>query len=132
MKIIKQFKIAGTLVMALGIIHILATPVILMQIKALQLGFVLCFAYMFVATGILTMALGWSQWFVLKRLTEHPAFTMLLKTSVVLITIAGVGAVATMWGNPFAYLILFIALYECFLLKSLLNRKAALLNGLQI
>ncbi len=123
MKIIKQFKIAGISVMVLGIIHILATPIILMQIKSLQLSFILCFAYMFVATGILTISLGWLQYFVLKRLTEHSTFSTLLKTSVVLITIAGAGAVATMWDNPFAYLILLIALYECFLLKGLLGRQ---------
>ena len=122
MKIIKQFKIAGISVLIIGIIHILATPVILNQIKSLQLSFILCFAYMFVATGVLTITLGWLQCFVLKRIREHLAFTLLLKTSVVLLIFLAAGAIATMWDNPFAYLILFIALYECILLRILLQK----------
>ena len=119
MNALKNFKIASISIIILGIIHILATPVVLQGLKPLNFKTVLCIAYMFVATGIFTLALGWLQNFVLKRITEHLSFQTLLKATVLFIIILGIGAVATMWDNPFAYIILLIALYESFLLRTI-------------
>ena len=122
MKTIKQFKIAGILVMVLGVIHTLASPLIIVEFRSLYINTLLCFAYMFIATGIFTFALGWLQYFVLRKIIDHSSFLILLKATVVLAVISGIGAVATMWTNPFAYLMLLIALYECILLRIVLQK----------
>lgn len=119
MNTLKQFKIASIAIITLGIIHVLATPIVIQGLKFLNLKTILCIGYMFVATGIAVIALGWLQYYILKRLQNHSYFLAILKGTVVFILVSGIGAVATMWDNPFAYLILLVALYESFLLRTI-------------
>ena len=78
---------------------------------------IFCIGYMFVATGVAVIAAGWLQYFLLKKLVIHPSFITILEGTVIFMLLSGIGAVATMWVNPFAYIILLIALYELFLLR---------------
>lgn len=119
MKPVKHLKLLSIATIVLGIIHVIATPIVIGQLKMLNTITLLCIAYMFVATGIGVIAIGWLQYFTLRRIDMHASFTAILKGSVLLMAVLGIGAVATMWGNPFAYITLLIALYELYLLKFL-------------
>jgi len=118
MKVLLQFKIASIAVMLLGIIHLCATPVVFPIFKShahINMGFV----YMFVLVGISVLFVGWLQNFILRNLGKNRFLLTILKITVLFVCISGVGGVATMWNNPFAYIILFVALYEVILLKNL-------------
>jgi hypothetical protein len=119
MRTLKYFKITSTAIIILGIIHVLATPVVIKGLRMLDAKIVFCISYMFVATGIAVIATGWLQYFILKKLVIYPSFITILKGTVIFILLLGIGAVAIMWGNPFAYIILMIALYELSLLRFL-------------
>ena len=124
MKVYHQFKIAAIAVLVLGIIHICATPIVLKLFGVLNFRSLLTFGYMFVMVGIATIFLGWTQIFTLKHISNHPKFLIILKATIIVISISGVGAVVTMWNNPFAYLILLIALYEVYLLRKMHENPA--------
>jgi len=119
MKILKYFKITSIAIIILGIVHVIATPVMIQGLRMLDSKTIFCMGYMIVATGVAVIATGWLQYFILKKLVIHPSFKTILKGTVIFMLLSGIGAVATTWGNPFAYLILFIALYELFLLRFL-------------
>lgn len=98
--------IAGWLVVALGVVHIAATPLVYPAYAG-----DLAFLYIFLATGIavifagalmLLAAGGWSR-------GERWAWAVLLRTGIFL-SLLGIGAVVTMADNPFAYLMLVFAL----------------------
>ena len=117
MKILKYFKITSIAIIILGIVHVIATPVMIQGLRMLDSKTIFCMGYMIVATGVAVIATGWLQYFILKKLVLHPSFITILKGTVIFMLLSGIGAVATMWGNPFAYIILLIALYELFLLR---------------
>jgi len=117
MKAQNQIRIASILIIAIGVIHICVTPRILPILKILRLNELLSFAYMFVITGVALIFAGWLQYFVIKRVGKDSGFLKILNRTIIFICILGIGAVATMWNNPFAYIILLIALYEVYLLK---------------
>jgi len=117
MKTLKYFKITSIAIIIIGIIHVLATPVVIQGLSMLNSKTIFFIGYMFVATGVAVIATGWLQYFILKKLVLHPSFITILKGTVIFMLLSGIGAVATMWGNPFAYIILLIALYELFLLR---------------
>jgi hypothetical protein len=119
MKAIKNLKIAGILVLILGIIHICATPLVLHQMNLLPLMQKLCFLFMFVCTGLATILIGWLQYFLARQSKIDLKSATILKVSIWLMLLIGIGAVATMWNNPFAYISLLIALYELIILISL-------------
>jgi hypothetical protein len=119
MKPQKHFRITAFAVMVMGIIHVCATPVILPAFKVLMHEELLSFLFMFVSTGLALIFAGWIQYFILKRWNYERTFFLLLKGSVLFISVSGIGAVVTMWSNPFAYITLLIALYELYLLKLL-------------
>ena len=121
MKTEKQFKAASIVVMSLGIIHICATPFVLPMFRILGTTGLLTFAYMFVFTGLAIFSLGWLQNFIISKLAAHEGFKTILKVTVIVVSLSGIGAVATMFSNPFAYIILLVALYECFLLPKILK-----------
>lgn len=111
MKAEKHFKIATIAVMLLGLIHISATSVIFPFFKA-DKQIDPASVYMFVLVGLYTIFTGWLQYYILKRINADKAFLNILKVTILFLGISGIGAVATMWDNPFAYIILLIALYE--------------------
>jgi len=117
MKILKYFKITSIAIIIIGIIHVLATPIVIQGLRMLDSKTIFCIGYMFVATGVAVIAAGWLQYFLLKKLVIHPSFITILEGTVIFMLLSGIGAVATMWVNPFAYIILLIALYELFLLR---------------
>jgi hypothetical protein len=119
MKILKYLKLTSILIIITGVIHVCATPVVIAPLKMLGVQSMLTHTYMFVFTGLALIFTGWLQYFVLKRLGNENSFHTIFKGTVIMISISGVGAVAAMWTNPFAYLILLIALYEIYLVKLL-------------
>ncbi len=116
MKILTQFKIASVLVMLLGLIHICATPFIFHLFKSNN-NLDLPSIYMFVMVGVSVIFIGWLQYFILKSKNYSQLLLKILEASVLFILIFGIGAVATMWNNPFAYLGLVIAFLELIILK---------------
>jgi hypothetical protein len=118
MKAQKHFKIAAITVMILGIIHTCATPVIFpFYNSTVKIDF--ASVYMFVMVGIFTFFIGWLQYFILKRISHGEDFLQILKVTIVLISVLGIGAVTTMWDNPFAYVVLFVTLYEWILFRTI-------------
>lgn len=119
MKAQKRLKIAGIIVIILGIIHCSATPLVLPSLKVLPSGDFLSCAYMFVCTGLAVIFIGWLQYYIAKQAEINSKDLKIFRISVFFMSILGIGAVATMWNNPFAYIILLVALYELYALKSL-------------
>jgi hypothetical protein len=122
MKTQKHFKIAAIAVMLLGIIHISATPVIFPFYRS-AVKIDLPSVYMFSMVGLFTFFIGWLQYFILKRISQGEAFMQILKVTLVLISVLGIGAAATMWDNPFAYAALFVALYEWILFRAIAKEQ---------
>ena len=119
MKKIKLFKVMAVIAMCLGFIHITVTPLIVFSMKGLGHKSQLVFTYMFTFTGVGILFIGWVQYYILRKWNNDEKLLTILKVSVFVVIISGIGAVATMWNNPFAYIILFLALYEIILLKNL-------------
>jgi hypothetical protein len=120
MKAQKHFKIAAIIVMLLGIIHTCATPVVFPFFKS-TVKIDLPSVYMFVMVGLYTFFIGWLQYFILKKISQGEAFMQILKVTIVLISLLGIGAVAIVQDNPFAYIALFVALYELILLRFIMK-----------
>ena len=99
-------RIAGWLVVALGAIHIAATPLV----YPTHAGDDLTFLYMFLATGVAVIFAGLVVLFAARgwQRGERWAWAILLRTGVFLLLL-GVGAVITMADNPFAYVMLILA-----------------------
>ncbi len=116
MKVQAQLKIAGILVLLLGSIHVFATPVIF-GLSDTHFKFDLASVYMFVMAGVGLIFVGWLQYFILKSGNFSILLLRIIETSVLYIVISGIGAVATMWDNPFAYAGLLIGIYEVVLLR---------------
>ncbi len=112
----KGLKIGSIIVLILGIIHCCATPLIIPSLSVLKTPQLLTCSFMFVCSGIAVIFIGWLQYYILRQIGIHSGFLRILKVSIALMLIIGVGSVATMWNNPFAYIILFAALFEfiCF------------------
>ena len=114
----KHLKIASILIIILGFVHLLATPVIFFPLfKFMDIELVLSFLYMFIITGVATLFVGMLQFHFINNYAGNPAFKKAFKGSIVFIFILGLGAVATMWTNPFAYLALLIAVYQIIVYK---------------
>jgi uncharacterized ion transporter superfamily protein YfcC len=112
----KTLKITAIAVMLLGSIHLAATPFIFSFFNGKPIHD-LSSIYMFVIVGISILFTGWLQYFIISRLTEHKGYRSILVVSVIFITIVGVGAVAGMRDNPFAYISLVIACIELISLR---------------
>lgn len=109
----KTLKITSISVLILGIIHLAATPLIILPIfKSFDLMFTLSYLYMFIITGVATVLVGWVQLLALKKWLIDQSFHTLFKVCLIFIIILGLGAVASMWKNPFAYLALIIAIIQ--------------------
>ena len=75
----KQFKFAGISVLSLGVIHILATPIVLSMFKSLNKTSLMTFAYMYVATGAAMVLIGWLQYYLAKQPTINNFCLTILK-----------------------------------------------------
>ena len=98
----------------LGCIHTMATPLIFSGLRFLPTNTFLALLCVFLMAGFAVLATGLLQLFLIKRLHIYTDFQSLQKGSIVFLLIFGIGAVATMWTNPFAYISLLLALYEGF------------------
>lgn len=125
MNIQKQFKISSIIILVLGFIHTCATPLILYMLCYLKKSDLLTFAFMFVCTGLSLIFVGWLQLFVVKHSFLENKGKHILKVSTWFMLITGFLAIITMYNNPFAYIILLIALYELVLLKPMLKINTA-------
>jgi hypothetical protein len=111
MKTQNRFKIAGILVMLLGVVHCSATPIIFPLFKE-SAPIDPASVYMFFMVGLSTIFIGWLQYFTIKRVMNDQGFLTIIKVTLVFMSILGIAAVCSMWNNPFAYLSLIIAMYE--------------------
>jgi hypothetical protein len=116
MSINKQLKGTAIGTIVLGSIHICATPLIIMQSIQLPLQQLLPNSYFFIFAGISLVFIGWAQIFSIKHIEEFKGLLKLYISGNWILVFAGIGAVITMWNNPFAYLSLLLALYQKFLL----------------
>jgi hypothetical protein len=101
---------AGTAL--LGVIHCAATGVVLPPILAkLPPDDAQAMAYMFIATGVAVFYLGGLIWYSARQLQGGAAWARpVCLSAAILTTLLGAGAVAPMPDNPFAYLMLALAL----------------------
>lgn len=121
MKIQKQFRVAAIIIMAIGLIHTTATPLVLTSFKVLPRADYLTFAYMFVVTGMAVFLNGLIQYFIVKQQYINQLSFTLLKFNTLFMFCIAVGAVASMYDsfNPFAYIMLLTAIWEIILLRKL-------------
>jgi hypothetical protein len=101
---------AGTAL--LGVVHCAATGVVLPPVLAkLPPGDALAMAYMFIATGVAVFYLGGLIWYSARHLQRGAAWAHpVCLSAAICATLLGAGAVAPMPDNPFAYLMLALAL----------------------
>lgn len=117
MKTNNHFKNLAIAIIVLGTIHLAATPMVLPMYNTLNINNLLSFIYMFIATGLAMIFVGWLQFYLLKNGIRTRHEYQILKISVVFIAILGIGSVATMWNNPFAYISLLLALCETIIIS---------------
>lgn len=67
---------------------------------------------MFIITGIATFFIGWLQHYFIRKHAQSAPFATVYKVCMGILFLIGIGAVATMWTNPFAYLALLVAIYQ--------------------
>ena len=120
----KTFKISSITIIVIGCIHTFATPIVANLFGGLDKMQWLTFIYMFVMTGFAMIFAGWIQFYSIKNHADNLAFHKILKVSTIFILISGAGGVATMWDNPFAYLVLIVALYQIITVNKLKKIKA--------
>ena len=125
MKNIKRFKITAIAVLTLGCIHVLAAPVVLGMFKFLPLMALLTFAYMYVLTGVAYIFMGWLQLYCIRNFQGNPVVVKIIKVSILFVALGGIAAVATMYDNPFAYISLFVALFQVLGFKKLMAENEA-------
>jgi hypothetical protein len=122
MNVYKHLKVAAISVLSLGVIHICATPAVAPMLNALPLLSRLAMLYMFVATGLLFVFVGWLQLFCLNHLSNYAPVAIAIRMSIILVAGCAIAAVAIMYDNPFAYLTLLVALYEVWLLTQMIDK----------
>ena len=106
----RRMKIVACFLMLLGFVHLCAAFVFFKNTtQATGL-------YMYSMTGFSVLFVSFLQFMLLKQCTTNETMFGILKYTVLYFVVSGLGAVATMCNNPFAYAILFVALYECYLL----------------
>lgn len=120
MKNLKRFKITAIAVLVLGCIHVLATPVVLGMFKFLPLMALLTFAFMYVFTGVAYIFIGWLQLYCIKHFQGNPILVKVIKAAILVVMLGGVASVATMYDNPFAYIGLFVALFQVLFFKKIM------------
>jgi hypothetical protein len=118
----KHLRTGAIAAICLGCIHTMATPIIFSGLKFLPTNTFLAMLCVFLMAGFAVLATGLLQLFLIKRLHIHNDFQSLQKGSIVFLIIFGVGAVASMWTNPFAYISLLLALYEAFYFRKYLKQ----------
>src|SRR5512139_976767 len=102
-KIVIQLKTISVLVMVLGLIHS-ASVFMFFPVFDKSASYSLSSLYMFAMTGLAILFTGWLQWFLANRFHENSEMKCIMKMSIVFLLMAGIGAVLTMYDNPFAYI----------------------------
>ena len=117
----KLFKIAAWAILAIGIIHTSASWDVWTELgqSSLSLKDKVAMLYMFVATGLLFVFTGWVQLLCIKQISDFQPIYKIIRISVILVVVCGVGAAVTLSWNPFAYIILLIGVYEVIILRKL-------------
>lgn len=116
---IKAMKRLAIAVIILGSIHVCATPMVIMIFPKMPIMQTMAFGYMYVMTGIAIIFVGCLQLTILKLVEQNRAFLRLLRYTVAFIALSGVGAVVTMFDNPFAYISLLLTLLQVIYMKKL-------------
>lgn len=115
----KTLKITSLLFMLVGCIHLAVTPMVSQQYNSLELHLYLVFLYMFVMMGLAMIFVAWLQYKLSKNQINSKNTKVLITGSIIFMTITGLGAVGTMWTNPFAYIGLTLALIQLLSLKKI-------------
>jgi hypothetical protein len=116
MKTLKHFKIASLLMLVLGVIHLFATPFVFSLFRK-NIPQDPTSIYMFVMVGASVIFISWIQYYILTSNNYSIILLRIIESSVLFFLLFGIGAVATMWSNPFAYICLIIAFYEVIQLR---------------
>lgn len=110
----------GALILILGMIHIAYTPILYKEIVSLPMGLdnLYTFLFMFVATGVSLVLSGVLAVYSIGGLKENERWAWVVSLAIgVYVLLLGAGAVVTMQGdNPFAYIMLVLAVLEMFIL----------------
>jgi hypothetical protein len=110
----KALKISGIGVIILGMIHCIASPIVIPMWKSLPKAEWITCSYMFMCTGLAVIFIGWLQFFICKQEFVDAKSRRILMASIWFVFIIGAGAASFMWTNPFADITLLIALFEFF------------------
>lgn len=104
----KLAPISGWAALALGIVHCLATPLVMqMGFGSLPTPLRNVFLFAFIATGVALALTGYLQLLTLPYLASaHPLAWRVRKLCAIFILALGAAAVIAMYDNPFAYLTL--------------------------
>jgi|GEM_PF-2450464 len=115
----KWIIVTGALIIALGGIHLLATPVVLQMFPELTTDKKLTFLFMYLAAGFGTILPGFLIVFLKTEIENNNKKVIgVLKILSYYLLLFGISAVATMWDNPFAYMTLIISgLYAVLIFK---------------
>lgn len=107
----KGFRFFGTVVFLLGLIHLLYTSDVAGLLKETNSFIRISFLYFYVATGVSLLFCGFLLILIANQIKQNHNLSILLPGSLaVYLGILGVGAVLAMPNNPFAYLMLVIAI----------------------
>jgi len=124
----RMMVVVGVLIIILGLIHISYTPILYKDIASIPLDpdNLNTYLYMFVATGASLLLAGVLVVYSVKGLKRNNHLAWVVSLTVgIYILLLGIGAVVTMHGgNPFAYIMLVLAVLEMFTLL-LIKRSIA-------
>lgn len=123
----KSLKVSGIIILILGIIHSCATLTVILPFKALPKDDMLTAIYMFLCTGLAVLLIGWIQMYIARQKLTDVILLKIMKATIIFLFILGAGAVSLMPVNPFAYITLFIAIFEWICLR-MLSKTISTLN----
>ena len=107
-------RLAGMASLLLGLIHLAAAPFTLFSgFEKLSIENLFIFLYVFFANGVALIFTGWLILVLARKLKEGQtwAWSFALGAGLFLF-ISGCGAIISMSGNPFSYLLFFTSLSE--------------------
>jgi hypothetical protein len=111
-QLIRLSKIGGHIVLVLGVIHVVFTPVVLIKLTGFDPAFKGTFLFMYESAGVSLWLAGISMLIVSGRESERLNLSNhIYMISAVFMLLMGIGAPIAMSSNPFGYLSLIIGVF---------------------
>lgn len=115
MKNLKLLQIGAIAVIVLGIIHLLATPMVSTMVEKQEYDLKVTFIYMFLGTGLATALPGLVIVLLKNDLKENSLVAIRITIVCALVVLLlGIGAFGFMPENPFALIALLLGIYVTF------------------